>query len=69
LDALAERQAVAAVLDGREIAFGAELARQALRKRYDEMRIEDWRRLAGHVLALGWKSSKIGKTQVWVRPI
>jgi hypothetical protein len=68
VDALAERQAVAAALNGRDVAFCAEIAWEVLRKRYSELRPADWQRIAGHILAAGYRKAKIDGHPVFVAP-
>ena len=67
MDAHNERVAVSAYLDGKDICFGAEVAREAWGRKYDSMSVDDWRRLAGHVLACGFRSTKVGKVACWVK--
>jgi hypothetical protein len=68
MDALNERANVARYLQAKTIAFGAEIAREALGKSYGELRLDDWRRIAGHVLAAGWKKAKVGGHPCFVSP-
>jgi hypothetical protein len=63
------RPRVASYLETRQFAWGAEIARECLSRRYSEMSLADWRRLAGIVISLGFKSRKIEGVQTWCRPL
>jgi hypothetical protein len=68
VDSTNERASVARYLEPKTIAFGAEIAREALGKRYDELRADDWRRITGHVLAAGWRKAKVDGHPCFVSP-
>jgi hypothetical protein len=55
------RSAIAEYLAGKSQAFAATVAREALGFSYRDMTVERWRRLAGTMKGLGWRSRK----QVW----
>jgi hypothetical protein len=68
MDALNERQAVAQFLNGKTIAFGAEIAREAIGRSYTQMDRPAWARLAGHVLSCGWRKGRVDGHPVWMKP-
>jgi hypothetical protein len=58
------RPRVAAYLSARTLATGTDVAR-AIGRSYASKSTADWRRLAGTVIACGWKSQKVDGVQVW----
>src|SRR5262249_21026240 len=62
------KQAVESYLRDKNFACSATISREALGRPYRAMRLDDWRRLAGIILSLGWKSHKVPGGRVWVKP-
>jgi hypothetical protein len=53
----------------KDVVFGAEIAREALGRRYVEMSLGDWRRLAGIVISCGFRSRKVQGVPMWCREL
>lgn len=66
--AFSERQAICRYLDNRDIAFGAEIAREALGQRYADLNAADRQRITGHLLRAGWRRAKVHGHSVFVAP-
>ena len=55
---------VEAYLAGKDMAFGADLARSVGRS-YGAMSLADWSTLAAIMRSLGWRSRKVQGVQCW----
>jgi hypothetical protein len=61
------REPVAAALRGRDIAFASEVAWTARGRRYQDMSISRWSKLAAAIKAAGFKRMSGGGAPYWIR--
>lgn len=68
IDHAAWTKAVSTYLAGRKLVRTGAVALEALGRSYDAMSVEDWRRLAGIMKALGWRRKRLYGAFLWEAP-